>query len=76
MVPSNMIIDIIFKVITIICYIGTIKCDILLIRGTISDRCSQLVTTHYVAAYKIIHVYFSYMTYRMSHLTSLNNTCG
>ena len=38
--------------------------------------CSQFATTHKVAAYKIIHVYFSYMTYLMSHVTSLNNTCG
>ena len=38
--------------------------------------CSELTTTHYVAAYKIIHVYFSHMIYLMSHVTSLNNTCG
>ena len=37
--------------------------------------CSQLVTTYYVPAYKIIHVYFSHITYLMSHLTSLNNIC-
>ena len=38
--------------------------------------CSQLATTHYVTTNKIIHVYFSYVTYLMSHVTSLNNTCG
>ena len=37
--------------------------------------CSQLVTTHYVATNKGIHVYFSLMTYLMSHVTSLNNIC-
>ena len=36
--------------------------------------CSQLITTHYVLTNKIIHVYFSHMTYLMSHVTSLNNT--
>ena len=35
----------------------------------------QLATTHYVAINKIIHVYFSRMTYLISHMTSLNNTC-
>ena len=25
---------------------------------------------------KIINLYFSHMTYLMSHVTSLNNTCG
>ena len=38
--------------------------------------CTQLTTTHYVATNKIIHMYFSHMTYLMSHVTSLNNTCG
>jgi hypothetical protein len=38
--------------------------------------CSRLSTTQYVAINKIIHVYFSHMTYLMSHVTSLNNTCG
>ena len=38
--------------------------------------CCQLVTTHYVTINKIVHVYFSHMTYLMSHVTSLNNTCG
>ena len=38
--------------------------------------CSQLATTHYVSTNKIMHVYFSHMTYLMSHMTSLNNTCG
>ena len=38
--------------------------------------CSQLTTTHYVSSNKIIHVYFSHMTYLMSHVTSLNNICG
>ena len=36
--------------------------------------CSQLTITHYVSTTKIIHVYFSHMTYLMSHVTSLNNT--
>ena len=36
----------------------------------------QLTTTHYVSTNKIIHVYFSHMTYFMSHVTSINNTCG
>ena len=36
--------------------------------------CSQFTTTHYVSTNKIIHVYFSHMTYLMSHVTSLNNT--
>ena len=30
----------------------------------------------YVTINKIIHVYFSHMTYLISHVTSLNNTCG
>ena len=34
----------------------------------------QLTTTHYVTVYKTIHIYFSHMTYLMSHVTSLNNT--
>ena len=38
--------------------------------------CSQLATTHYLLTNKIIHVYSSHMTYLMSHVTSLNNTCG
>jgi hypothetical protein len=38
--------------------------------------CTQFAITHYVTAYKIIHVYFSHMTYLMSHVTSLNNTRG
>jgi hypothetical protein len=37
--------------------------------------CSQLITTHYMATNKIIHVYFSHMTYLMSYVTSLNETC-
>jgi hypothetical protein len=37
---------------------------------------SQFTTTHYVTINKIIHVYFSHMTYLISHVTSLNNTCG
>jgi hypothetical protein len=37
---------------------------------------NQLTTTHYVSINEIIHVYFSHMTYLMSHVTSLNNTCG
>ena len=37
---------------------------------------SQLTTTHYVSTNKIIHMYFSHMTYLKSHVTSLNNTCG
>ena len=36
--------------------------------------CSQFTTTHYVSTNKIIHVYFSHMTYLMSHVISLNNT--
>ena len=36
--------------------------------------CNQFTTTHYVSTNKIIHVYFSHMTYLMSHVTSLNNT--
>ena len=38
--------------------------------------CNQFATTHYVATNQIIHVYFSHMTYLMSHLISLNNICG
>jgi hypothetical protein len=38
--------------------------------------CSQLTTTHYVSINKIIHMYFSHMTYLISHVTSLNNTYG
>ena len=37
--------------------------------------CSQLTITHYVATNKIIHIYFCHMTYLISHVTSLNNTC-
>ena len=37
--------------------------------------CSQLNTTHYVTTNKIIHVDFSHMTYLMSYVTTLNNTC-
>ena len=37
---------------------------------------TELTTTHYVSTNKIIHVYFSHMTYLMSHVTSLNNTHG
>jgi hypothetical protein len=33
----------------------------------------QLTITHYVATNNIIHVYFSHMTYLMSHVTFLNN---
>ena len=36
---------------------------------------NQFTTTHYMSTNKIIHVYFSHMTYLMSHVTSLNNTC-
>ena len=36
---------------------------------------SQLTTTHYVATNKIIHMYFSHITYLISPVTSLNNTC-
>ena len=32
--------------------------------------------THYMLINKIIYEYFSHMTYLMSHVTSLNNTCG
>ena len=35
--------------------------------------CNQLITTHYVIAYKIIYVYFSHVTYLINHVTSLNN---
>ncbi len=35
--------------------------------------CNQLTTTHYVTTNKIINVYFSHITYLMSHVTSLNN---
>ena len=38
--------------------------------------CTQFAITHYVTACKIIHVYFSHITYLMSHVTSLNNTRG
>ena len=38
--------------------------------------CSQLTTTHYVSINKIIHMYFSHMTYLISHVTFLNNTYG
>jgi hypothetical protein len=37
---------------------------------------NQFATTRYMATNKIMHVYFSHMTYLMSHVTSLNNTCG
>ena len=37
--------------------------------------CNQLTTTYYVSTNKIIHMYFSHMTYLMSYMTSLNNTC-
>ena len=30
----------------------------------------------YMATNQIIHMYFSHMTYLMSHVTCLNNTCG
>ena len=33
-----------------------------------------LATIHYVTTNKIIHVYFSHITYLMGHVTSLNNT--
>ena len=36
--------------------------------------CNRFTTTHYVSTNKIIHVYFSHMTYLMSYVTSLNNT--
>ncbi len=38
--------------------------------------CGQLTTTHYVSTNKIIHLYFSHITYLISYITSLNNTCG
>ena len=38
--------------------------------------CSKFATTHYMVVYKTIHMYFNHMTYLMSHVTSLNNTCG
>ena len=38
--------------------------------------CCQFDTTYYVAINKIIHVYFSHITYLISHVTYLNNTCG
>ena len=31
--------------------------------------------THYMTTYKTIYVYFSYITYLISHVTSLNNIC-
>jgi hypothetical protein len=34
----------------------------------------QFTTTHYVSTNKLIHVYFSHMTYLISYVTSLNNT--
>ena len=37
--------------------------------------CNQLITIYYMATNKIIHVYFSHMTYLMSHVISLNETC-
>ena len=37
--------------------------------------CRQFTTIHYVSTNKIIHMYFSYITYLISHVTSLNNTC-
>ena len=37
---------------------------------------SQLAKTYYMATDEIIYVYFSHMTYLMSHVTSLNNICG
>jgi hypothetical protein len=37
--------------------------------------CSQFTTTHYVSTNKIIYVYFSHMTYLMSHTIFLNNIC-
>jgi hypothetical protein len=37
--------------------------------------CCQFATIYYVAINKIIYVYFSHMTYLMSYVTSLNNTC-
>ena len=37
---------------------------------------SQLTTSHYVSINKIIYVYFSHMTYLMSHVYSLNNIRG
>ena len=33
----------------------------------------QLITTYRVTAYNTIHMYFSHMTYLISHVTSLNN---
>ena len=35
-----------------------------------------LTKSHYVSTNKIIHVCFSHMIYLISHVTSLNNTCG
>jgi hypothetical protein len=37
---------------------------------------SQLTITHYLSTNKIMYVYFNHMTYLMSYVTSLNNTCG
>jgi hypothetical protein len=37
--------------------------------------CNQFIITHYILINKIIYVYFSHMTYLMSHITSLNNIC-
>ena len=36
--------------------------------------CNQLVTTHYMATNKIIHLYFNHMIYLISHVNYLNNT--
>ena len=38
--------------------------------------CNQFVTIYYVTTNKIIHMYFSHMTYLMIYVTSLNNICG
>ena len=37
--------------------------------------CNQFIITHYVSINKIIHMYFSHVTYLMSHMISLNNIC-
>ncbi len=44
-------------------------------KNYIRTKFGQLAKTNFLAVYKIIHVYFSHMTYLTSHVTSLNNTC-
>ena len=52
---------------------NALKSALLIIR---TKFCNQFSTTHYMVTYKTIHMYFSHMTYLMSHVTSLNNACG